>query len=118
MSNEQSRERRAGYDDLLHEVRIHHDRLRSLEDQVKLWASAQQEYAQMLRRHMDAEEVALTKYASLLETISAERQAGRELRQKLLQSTLSWGLIGTMTALGAIFWKGLLAKFMIFGGKP
>ena len=110
-------ERRQGNAEIVEQVRglasqiqIQHEQIHGLDSRMLLWAKAQQSQADMLHRHMLEEEAALQKYDSLLTTISEERRYSRELKQKLLQSTLSWGIVGLIGTIAALAWNGFMAK--------
>ena len=110
-------ERRQGNAEIVEQVRglasqiqIQHEQIHGLDARMLLWARAQQSQADMLHKHMLEEEAALQKYDSLLTTISDERRYARELKQKLLQSTLSWGIVGLIGTIAALAWNGFMAK--------
>ena len=95
---------------LVSQIRLQHEQIHGLDERMILWARAQQAQADMLHKHMLEEEAALQKYDSLLTTITEERRYARELKQKLLQSTLSWGIIGAVGAIAALAWNGFVSK--------
>lgn len=98
------------------QLRVHAEKLHNMDERMLLWARTQQHQSEMLRHHMEAEESALAKYELLLDDISKERQYGRELKMKLLQSTLSWGVVGALSVIAVLIWHGLRAKLSIFTG--